>query len=474
MSETNVFSPTNYWQHYPDSYRSEEVKIIVGWLAIGESGVVVGLSGAGKATLLSFLQHRPDVLRSLLATYNCQVVLVPVDLINLPDNSLATLYRTILRSFYEVKSRFNNSQQITIRDLYRRTEAARDPFLPQSALRELLLALAAEDVRVGLVFDRFDRFCQTATVRMTNTLRGLRDSFKETLCYLVSLPQEIVYSHYWEVLDPLQGILDSHTCWVGPLCETDARHMIAHRTQHFPEPLPEQVIERVLRLTGGYPSLIRVICEWWSDGKETAVASSFSFASDNWETALLTQQNIQHRLGKLWYGLTQEEQLALSDLQKWLTHSQSAMPSGDLLLRLSAKGVCRQNHGGKWSVNGRLLAAYVAEAAGRSRGKVWQDTTTKDIFQGIKPVKNLSPLERSVLDFFIQSPYVRHTHTDLIEAAWPEDVHKEGVSTDALYQTIRGLRKKIEPQPSKPCYILNWRGQQEGGYHFFPEGRPIR
>lgn len=79
MSESNTFSPTNYWQHYPDTYRSEEVKTVVSWLAAGESGVVAGLSGAGKATLLSFLDHRPDVLRSLLSAYNCQVVLVPVD-----------------------------------------------------------------------------------------------------------------------------------------------------------------------------------------------------------------------------------------------------------------------------------------------------------------------------------------------------------------------------------------------------------
>jgi hypothetical protein len=46
------------------------------------------------------------------------------------------------------------------------------------------------------------------------------------------------------------------------------------------------------------------------------------------------------------------------------------------------------------------------------------------------------------------------------------------VTDDSLYQVIGGLRKKVEPNPASPCYIINWRGQPEGGYQFFPEGRP--
>lgn len=473
MSESISLISKNYWRHYPNTYRSEAVNTVAGWLAAGESGIIAGLSGAGKATFLSFLNHRPDVLNPFFSAYTYRVILVPVDLINLPDSSLATLYRTILRSFYEVRSRFDNAQQTIIDGLYRKTETARDAFLPQSALRELLLSLECEAVRVGLIFDRFDRFCQTATVRMTNTLRGLRDSFKGTLCFLVSLPHEIIYSPYWESLEPLRGILDSHTCWIGPLLEIDARHMMAHRTQHFSDPLTNEGSAKIMALTGGFPSLIRVVCDYWPQIDQTQ---------------LLSQENVQHRLEHIWSGLTQEEQLALSELQKWQIqldagsytgHHPKATPLGlirdkKLLSRLYNKGVCYPNGPEGWKVNGRLLTAYVTQVSGRSRGKVWLDTVTGNVYQGDAPIGNLPPLEQAVLRFFIQHPYTRHSHTDLIEAAWPEDVHKEGVSTDALYQTIRGLRKKIEPAPATPCYILNWRGQQEGGYHFFPEGRPAQ
>lgn len=474
------FPLVNYWTKLPSSYRAQEMRILADWLVAGESGTVIGLPGAGRATLLGFLCHRPDVLQTLLVDYEHSVILVPVDLINLPDNNLATLYRAILRSFFEVQSRFNITLQPLIHDLYRRTEADRDPFLPQSALRELLLALQTQEIRVGLIMDRFDRFCQTATRRMTNTLRGLRDSFKETLCYIVSLPQEISYFSHLESVAPLRAILDTHVCWVGPLNEVDARHMIAYRTRHLPDSLPEPTIIRLMSVTGCYPSLIRVACECWRQIGETAVS--------DWRTTLFAKQNVQHRLGEIWEGLTQEEQSALFELQirqsclstpgddasrrrLKATAQTDAQPSG-VLVTLADKGLCYQNSGGNWQINGDLLAAYAAATAGRSRGRVWLESGTGDIYQGTDMVENLQPLERTLLQFLIQHPRTRHTHTTLIEAAWPDDVLRDGVSTETLYQAIRGIRKKIEPRPATPCYIVNWRGQREGGYQLYPEGRP--
>jgi hypothetical protein len=474
------FPLSNYWAKFPSSYRAQEITILTDWLVAGESGAVIGLPGAGRATLLGFLCHRLDVLRTALADYDHPIVLVPVDLINLPDNNLATLYRAILRSFFEVQYQFDNSLQPLIHDLYRKTEAGRDPFLPQSALRELLLVLQAQEIRVALVMDRFDRFCQTATPRMTNTLRGLRDSFKETLCYIVSLPQEIGYFSHLESVAPLRGILDTRVCWVGPLSESDARHMIAYRTRRLAQPLSESTVVRLMAITGRYPSLIRVVCDYWKEMGETAVT--------DYPTTLFPKQNVQHRLGEIWNGLTQEEQLLLFDLQLRQSRrnmpkdeasrrspkssTQGMSPSRDAFTNLAAKGLCYQNVDGDWQINGELLFAYAGARAGHGRGRIWLDTGTGEIYQGINVVESLQPLEHALLQFLIQHPRTRHTHTTLIEAAWPDEILKDGVSTETLYQAIRGIRKKIEPHPAEPCYLINWRGQREGGYQLYPEGRP--
>jgi DNA-binding response OmpR family regulator len=97
---------------------------------------------------------------------------------------------------------------------------------------------------------------------------------------------------------------------------------------------------------------------------------------------------------------------------------------------------------------------------------------TREVFQGNKPVPDLAPMEQAVLEFFIKNSQKRLTYSDLIEGAW-QDIHAEGVTTDAVYQVVRGIRKAVEPEPSEPRYIVNWRGKPEGGYQFFPEGRPI-
>ena len=69
---------------------------------------------------------------------------------------------------------------------------------------------------------------------------------------------------------------------------------------------------------------------------------------------------------------------------------------------------------------------------------------------------------------FLEQPLAIHSINDLIDAAWPV-VDSTGVSNAAVQQAIRHLRKRIEPNPAKPCYLITERG---AGYRFFPEGAP--
>lgn len=160
---------------------------------------------------------------------------------------------------------------------------------------------------------------------------------------------------------------------------------------------------------------------------------------------------------------------------------QNAPENGTLLLekqhsytldRLREKGLCRRTGGG-YHLFSDLFASYLADTEGRGRGRIWLAEETGDLFQGETLLVNLAPLERAVLDFLVRHPRVRHTKTDLTVNAWPEELRRDkGISDDSLYHVVAGLRKIIEPNPAKPCYIVTWRGQLEGGYQFFAEGRP--
>ena len=54
-----------YWDDFPDTYRNEQIQTIARWIALGESGVVVGGSGAGKSNVVGFITTRLDVVGSI-------------------------------------------------------------------------------------------------------------------------------------------------------------------------------------------------------------------------------------------------------------------------------------------------------------------------------------------------------------------------------------------------------------------------
>lgn len=456
------------WTAYQVTYRAREMKILARWILTNTSGSVVGLAGAGKSNLLGFLSHRPDALQQYLPQEaKLTAVVVPIDLNNLPAYNLATFYRIILRSFYEIRQRFDAQLQQAITDLFRENKTARDPFLSQSALRELLLLLQAQQVRVVLVLDRFDKFCQVATPQMTDSLRGLRDSFKETLIYIAGLRQSIEYLPDPTILGELYEVLDTHICWVGAMSKADAYRLITEET-HMAERQPDEAtVEKLLKLTGHYPALLKMACHWWQTTQKPP--------SSKWAKLLLTEPICHYRVQEIWSGLSLEEQQVLVDVQtradqeKTFSKNNQATP---ILKQLAEKGLILPNDH-SWHINSELMANYVVTVGDQTRGKIWLDRETDILYQGSTPLDYLAPLPESLLRFLVKQPKTRHTHTTLIEAVWPEDeLIQEGVATERLYQVIKELRRTIEPTPPQWHYIINWRGRPEGGYQLFPEGRP--
>jgi hypothetical protein len=463
------------WLAYPATYRAKEVKLLAGWIMGGESGSVVGLPGSGRTNLLSFLCYRPEVIQNYLPPQARSVVLVPVDLNNLPATSLSSLYRVIIRAFYRVRYQFSPTLQQEITDIYQESRVRQDAFLAQSSLQDLLLLFQAQQIRVVLVLNRFDHFCQRATPAMVNTLRGLRDDFKDVLSYITGMTQEVAYLPDRSILGEMYELLDSYICWVGAMAPEDARNLIARATRPATQPPTEAEVRTMLALSGGYPALLRATCYWW-------LTTEDKLDQEVWLEALLLERNIQHRLAQMWRGLTQEEQFTLSELQRLQTssgqpknserkHQSFVREHQPIISRLAIKGLCCKTEVG-WQISAELLMAYVANVEGRGRGKIWLDEKTGEIYQGHTLVKDLTSLEKSVLSFLIKSPRLSHTKTDLIVNTWPDELSQQGVTDNSLYQVILAIRKTIEPNLSEPVYLLTWRGKPEGGYQFFPEGRP--
>jgi hypothetical protein len=477
------------WSSYATTYRASERLTLTRWIASGASGSVVGLIGCGRSNVLRFLCQDAPALQSYLPDGN-QVALVAVDLYDLPSDNLADLYRTILHAFYWDRERLTPELARIATDLYMEHRAIVDPFQTQKALYEVLLAFQRAQVRVVLVMNRFDRFCETSTPQMVNTLRSLRDRFKETLSYIVGMRQEVAYLPDPAILGDMYELFDSHICYVGALTEEDSRRMLWGTLRGAQAAPSDAEAEAMLRLSGGFPSLIKVIGQWWMLTPQRPLATA------DWVATLLEHGAIQHRLARMWQGLTQEEKLALSEVHKHHALNrqatdrkrsvgaeavESALAGGaatpliqgrslSVVQRLAAKGCCIYD-GADWRVNGELLAAFIARLSGRIRGRIWVDGSTDMIYQGQQPIEGLTPLEFNILRFLITHPRMRHMSEAIIDNAWPEDENKEAITPNNLQVHISSIRKKIEPNPAAPRFLITWHGRP-GGYQFFPEGKP--
>ncbi len=475
------------WQTFPATYRAEVMAHLAGWIQAGESGSVIGLAGCGRSNLLNFLCHRPAVLPTYLPDKADPVALILVDLSHLPANDPATLYLVILREFYWLRERFPPPIQEAVVTLFEQFQATENAFLAQTALHELLFAFQAEAIQVVLILNHFDRFAEQATRQTLDTLRGLRDSFKDTVCFIAGMVHEAVYLPDPELLgDMLHTLLNRHICWVGPMSEADARHVIAQSTHTAPTPPTEAEIKHIIKLTGGFPALLQAAGFWWLEQRERPPLKT-------WAAHLLEKHNIRYWLERLWQGLTQEEQLALAAVwagQQQVSraknkarkaddiHKQVEKEHGPILRRLAEKGVCHHKKKG-WHLLGELLERYIEQVGPSGKGRIWIDGVTRNIMQGETSLSPLPPQEDTLLRFFIEHPYKRHTYTTLIEVVWADEIiegddgrNYVARGKEDLQPLVLKVRKKIEISSSEPRYIINWKGKPEGGYQFYPEGRP--
>ncbi len=96
------------------------------------------------------------------------------------------------------------------------------------------------------------------------------------------------------------------------------------------------------------------------------------------------------------------------------------------------------------------------------------DSETEEIYQGLSSLRDqLAPLEDKLLRYLIKYPNKLHPYSELIQAIWSEER-----SRNELFGLIKTLREKIEMNPSDPRYIINKKGNPEGSYQLYPEGRP--
>jgi hypothetical protein len=168
------------WDAFPANYREREVAQIAAWIDAGESGLIVGLSGAGKSNVLGFVAHRlkghGTLLRPLL------------DLNRLPEPTLAAFLRQLLAALDDTSSvQLPGDALEKLRAITDKGLAQADAFLLGRSVEAVLALLCGErELRTVILMDRFDVALERFDAPFYNNLRAWRDAHKTRLTYIVA------------------------------------------------------------------------------------------------------------------------------------------------------------------------------------------------------------------------------------------------------------------------------------------------
>jgi hypothetical protein len=356
------------WMSYPSSYRGREVQYILSAVRAGDCASVIGLSGAGKSNLLGFIAHRlsgPDLPE--FALVDCNRLASPT----------AQAFLALVASALAV-------------------EAA--PAWPGVSEMESILQARLDQYQHGLclLIDRFDALPPEELASLAGNLRSLRDAFKYSLTFVIAARRPL------SPVSELAELFYAHTLWLGPLAPQDARWSAAQYMARLGLDWPEDRLEKLVDLSGGYPSLLRACCEAHAQGAALEVGS------------LSAHPAVRRRVDEFWRGLPSQEDLGRSGLTSHPLLGSPPSPAG-----LEAPSAI--------------------------------DTT------------HLTASEYALLAYFQEHPGEVCSKDALIEAVWPAEVYTDGLRDDSLSQLVRRLRLKIETDPSNPSRVLTVPGR---GYRF--------
>jgi energy-coupling factor transporter ATP-binding protein EcfA2 len=230
------------WDSYPADYRTREVETVTRAVQAGECVALVGLSGSGKSNLMGFLAHRLSREGRLPGVPSPHPAYVLADCNRLVEPTPEGLFRLMAEALEQ-------------------PVGADEPAF--KALEQAVQRVLDTQPALCLLLDRFDALLAEAGTLpgpVAGGLRALRDAHKYDLTYVTATRRPP------EPDNELAELFFAHIVWLGSLNEADARWNVMRYTQRKNLDWDEKVISRILQLSGGYPALLRAVCEAFADG----------------------------------------------------------------------------------------------------------------------------------------------------------------------------------------------------------------
>jgi DNA-binding response OmpR family regulator len=268
------------------------------------------------------------------------------------------------------------------------------------------------------------------------------------LCYVTATSRRLERLRSDADTYEFRELFHLHTRILRPLSEADARRFVAHLAGKHGAAPDGRRISTAIELSGGHPGLLERIYSILKDTKPDPTATLQTTVAE-----LSGRRPIQKECRRLWDELEEEEQ---EGLLLTLTEAGELALDADQRQALGAKGLVVARESGGLVIFSPVFEAFVQEELRLRRpvkkGGVHCDLRTGQIWVDDREVTlELSELQRKLVIFLYQKAGAVRTQDEIAEAVWGVG---EGVSDGAIYELVKRVRQKLEPDWKNPRYIV--------------------
>ena len=439
--------PKPYPEH-PATYRREIVDPLFKRLRAGESCAIVGAASVAKSNLVRFLLRR-DVQQHYLGPDASRLWMVLVDTHRLAAPSEWAFYELLLHSLVLAGQRsVDDARRLQLlSDLHDKVAVSEQRLLAQRSV-ERAVSLLCDEMGLFLVFliDEADQFYRTADQGLFANLRALRDDHKYRLCYVLLTREPLDRLHPSHEREPFYELFSHTTLGLGPYRPEDALRVVDQLEARKGLDLTDDQRRLLVTVSGGHPGLL-VAAVGALESAETREAPHSA-------EGFLAAPGVRDECQALWDSLRAGEQRALVCLAAGFSEE-----SGRDQELLALKGLVVQDTEHHWRLFSPLFALFVGQTEEKAMSDFRVDDNTASVWVAGKQITGLSPLEFRLVRLLYGRRGQVLTRDDILAALHPEEttdaVPRYDSSVDSL---VRQLRKKVEPVPSQPRYILTVRG----------------
>ena len=418
---------------------------------------LVGVSNVGKSTLLRDFRH-PAVRAALRPDLSDNFHIFHIDCNRMLEESEQAFYELIVRVLLQSLKNDDASLRERIEKAYDQLIAPPSRLhIPLSFNQAITTLVESQAQQVVLVFDEFDSAFRALDGRVFLNLRALKDRYGHGLSYVTATHRRLIHLRMGEDVDDFIELFRTNTRFVPPLSAQDTQTLIQTCAHDMNARFDDADIAFILEQAGGHPALTELACRTLARATRQTrrTPDEDAFVHNNVRAQLRRDPGILAECQRIWRDLTDMEQSALASFfepeQTRTPEAVDELVRKGILLPVDDTYRCFSN------IFTDFMQQQTSGQRGPQKGVHWDAESGQVTVDG-HPVQNLTRLESRMLMLLHDNLNKICDKYSIVKAVWGED-YVDTMYDSAIEKMVSRLRKKIEPDPANPRYILTIRGR---------------